>query len=717
MMSAYKCNDHLSFQEHLDDILSLHCAVRRCDGENTMTPSHKRQKVVGGDKNDRTHDDDVNLDDKLERTNHTTEPPRSGSNDSSHYHVQHGESIRLRRADLGPLDVILGRSCDKKGVYLATLQASWQHYEDATHSGKRLVCRAVIRELYQKNVRFLNKIEDGTRHGYYTIEPQASAKVERKVIRGLRQEVLHFTIDRANLPPHTIEARQDNPLIKHAMVKPQMTKGSVRKKNSKKTETCATKKSKTQSIDRGQKEKQSKVKPQPKKVKPQPKKVKPQPKETKPQRIKSLGNLDFNQYLPILPAPPRDGQNPQVIVPPSPPPPPPPVLRTHSSLGSIRGNHGQQVQLIPSAMNWGTSDLAGTAPNNVLYVQQQPLVASSPDTVLTPEFFLEHHGNKRVSIKLSHSLESTPQVPSKMRVRSSVSYDLTKVFDDNIDAAEGEIEDKACPPLLTGRQSSVFSMVQFADWNHHQNNNEDFVLQPRRFSLIDDDPTPAAVIPYSHKMTAASSYSYSSNNHLSVSAPRMTDNFDRNNLFDEANTLSPTPIRYNNDTSEHFLSLVMPHITPHDDRYQNTEAFGRTHRNVKTAPHDAYAIPTRSGTKRAISDIFDENDAEEYHTLCNQLEISMAKLESEEQEHKSWEAHNEALWCNFIQEQPDMARMLNTRTRTDKSDHHPAVTASDLVDGVQVPDYESVNETNHDTDTWKWQQLFASDIEENWEEV
>lgn len=101
--------------------------------------------------------------------------------------------VAVLRSEMGVNDVVLGAGGYDQGIYRDCIQAWWQRYELATHSRKRDVCKHVISEMIRKGVRFLVRVDDGSRGGYYTVEPADSTKISNKVLRALRQEVLDRT--------------------------------------------------------------------------------------------------------------------------------------------------------------------------------------------------------------------------------------------------------------------------------------------------------------------------------------------------------------------------------------------------------------------------------------------------------------------------------------------------------------------------------------------
>jgi hypothetical protein len=612
----------------------------------------------------------------------TTTTTQNGLGEEHEEEATNRKPVRVFRDGLKVTDVVLGRS-NEKGIYPTVLKAWWQKYESASHSGKRVICRAVIQELHQHGVRFLNKVEDDTRHGFYTVEPHTSVTVERKVLRALREQVRTHEVHKA--------LTSTDQYATGARARTSRGKNGGKKALGKKTIPAKTFKA-----------------PKFQRVTCQPVHHVSQPKANEP----SQRTVDAS-YIPILPAP--SGERPYFPVMLIPPTlcadTTPPILQVARSSGSIGGDHqNSSPHLIPSALNWSTSDLRGAhVPTG------KPHAATSPDTVMLPlngEEMTKAHG------------------PSKplFQKRSSISYDLTKIFDDVIDPLSGDIctatnkQNKECPPLLSGRQSSMFSMVNFTDWQHetgdegHPLKN---VLKPststmsRRMSLIDDDVSTPDMASY---MGLAPP-----DDPMILSTPRFNDHFDRNSFFgrDEAAALiSPTliPLQLFGKPKSQTVDPTMQRITPPDeDRYHRRSS---SMDSIEDNSQVNQPIPMiQPASHRTISD----HENEEYRALCRRLEVSMARLESEELEHRSWEAHNEALWCHFIQEQPDLAKLLNTRSREDtKVSGHgsPSTQWPAGRSNRETGNPDSLREDFHNMENWKWStHSFADDSEEYWAAV
>lgn len=86
-------------------------------------------------------------------------------------------------------------------VYQETLTAWWERYELASHTEKIAVCKLAIADMIAQGCRFLSRVDDGSRHGYYVVVPSTSESIRKKVLRALRQEVL------VRLEPLTREKR------------------------------------------------------------------------------------------------------------------------------------------------------------------------------------------------------------------------------------------------------------------------------------------------------------------------------------------------------------------------------------------------------------------------------------------------------------------------------------------------------------------------------
>jgi hypothetical protein len=590
-------------------------------------------------------------------------------------------NVRVYREGVKVTDVVLGRS-NEKGIYAKALREWWPHYESATHSGKRVVCRAVIQDLHKKGVRFLNREDNNTRHGYYTVEPHTSVTVERKILRGLREHVKkHEIIMALTAPPQSTASAKFHPFGAKAF---RGKKGGTQAEGKKNRPVKRSKASKCQPIH-------------------------PSAMPIAQEITRKLGDV---AYVPILPAPSPEHQFfPSFLIP---PPlqtePTPPILQVASSSGSIGGDHPKaSPQLIPSALNWSTSDLKeANGPTS------KPYAATSPDTVMLP---------------LSGDEPTATPGPSKpiLQMRSSISYDLTKIFDDVIDPVTGEIatntQNKECPPLLSGRQSSMFSMVHFTDWQHemgHESHPLKNVIKPssstmnRRLSLIDDDLPPSN--------TAVASYIGLDppDDPMVPSTPRINDHFDRNSFFgadETAALISPALVPPKNfgTPKSPMKDFAMPGITPDEDRYHRHYS---SMDSTDDRSNEHHPIPMKqAAAHRTISD----HENEEYRALCRRLEVSMARLESEELEHRSWEAHNEALWRHFIQEQPDLAKLLNSRNREDTKVSAKGASNTQWPEGrfsLGAGNPDNLGEEIHNMESWKWStHSFGDEMEDAWTSI
>lgn len=106
-------------------------------------------------------------------------------------------------------DIVLGRPgfCGSvsSNIYQATLTRWWERYENASHTEKVQICKMVIADMIAQGCRFLSRIDDGSRHGFYEVVPSTSESIRKKVLRALRQEVLCRT---DHLTPEQKTARQ-----------------------------------------------------------------------------------------------------------------------------------------------------------------------------------------------------------------------------------------------------------------------------------------------------------------------------------------------------------------------------------------------------------------------------------------------------------------------------------------------------------------------------
>ena len=667
---------------------------------DVMTPNEKKPKVSQRHKNGVSDDDDDVVLGKVENlTNHTYTSilaPTSSTSD-----------VLLHRDQLSSYDVILGRGGYDNGPYAEALKDWWPQYEAGTHSSKRIVCRDAIRDMHSRGVRFLNRIEDGSRDGCYTIEPKGSARVERKVLRSLRQEVLNCTVrSEYSKEMESIPVVVPLPII--GIDQPEKEKSPLKEKTPKKARPVKAKAKRTN---------KSSI----------PAKVNIKKQVTAVASYRIAAN---SKYIPILPASLRPQENIKIVAPPSLVLPPsidiivPPAMRMNTSLGSVTGTSKESsLPLIPSAVNFGTSDLATKAPRNKDALFTQPQVfAASPDTVLTTDYLSFLNSSFGMGTTHQGKEPKNKQYAHQPSLQSNPSFDFKAVFDDTaVENVMNDVDASICPPVLTGRQSSMFSAVSFKEWSLNQK-DKDSTMFHMHSAVI---PAVVPEGPNTHDDLV---------NTFNV---KMTKSFDRNTIFDDdMMPASPTGMYYNITSEvENFVHGTMPYITP-QNKGNSPES-----RNMKT--------PTRSNAKRNISDEYETADACAYHELCHKLEDSMAKLEDEEMQHKSWETHNEGLWRHFIQEQPDLAKMLLSRSgRNSSSYESPCPTTT-----VQLPPrptnrtgggssascgsmtldsrntspvpwwfyHDSAASDNscsgHQSVSMKWQQLFANESEENWEEV
>lgn len=672
----------------------------RCSDIKTsdnMTPNTTPQTILPCIKNENSDDDDdavVVLGKTENLTNHNYFTSILATNQEESYEV-------LKRDNVTPHDVVLGRGGNDKGPYAAALKDWWPKYAAANHSTKRTICRDAIKDMYERGVRFINRMDDSSRHGYYTIEPKASARVERKVLRSLRQEVLNFT-------PQTHHKTKDSGAELDPGAQTVKTKRPLKKKVSKKTTPVKVK---------AKRKAESSI------------------PARKTMKIQGKGDATYDiqvntKYIPILPAPSRSKEHSMIVIPPPQVPPPssdvvpPPAMRMNCSLGSVTGPKNEPyIPLIPSAINFGISDLAIQDPKKRDALSTQPhTIASSPDTVFALDFLS--------FLNSSFGMEMVPQDQDVKNLKSvdtppllsTPSFDFKGIFDDKaVDNVMNEVEATICPPILTGRQSSMFSAMSFKEWSQNQKDRDSFA---------------ASQVRTEHSKAAPAAVPQGIGIHDAVVTP--SKHFDRNTIFDEGMMhVSPTAMYYNiTNEVEHFVNgNSLPYITPQDKGYDLAR------RTTST--------PTRSNAKRSISEEFETPDKEAYHELCHKLEDSMAKLEHEEMQHKNWEAHNEGLWRHFIQEQPDLAKMLLSRGgRNSGSYESPVPTTTVIIpprpttrsgggnsncgDSITVDSrntspvpwwfyHDNMPSDNscsgHPSVSLKWQQLFASDNEEGWEEV
>jgi hypothetical protein len=725
---------------------------------DVMTPNEEHPLILrcnnneDSDKyNNNDDDDDVVMGKTENLTNHISYTSILASLCSS---KQEKNQVTLTREQLTSNDVILGRGGYDKGLFAKVLHDWWPQYAAGTHSTKRTICRDAIRDMHQRGIRFINRIEDGTRHGYYTIEPKGSARVERKVLRSLREEVLNSTVrcriikeaeadpDLEPLPSFIEEAKAD-PIVES------LPRFII-------TETEAVPIASpvavppTSIIDKPVKAKRAR-KGSPKQG---PRKVRAVRSKVKSKRIKS-SNLaktkvkkqvkvasysvpSKSKYIPILPSSLRPTQEEiKIVVPPplrssrsSSDDVPQVAMQTKTSFGSVTGTNTEStLPLIPSAINFGTSDLVPR--NNDELVVSPQVIAASPDTVLTTDYLSFLNSSFGVVLKKPAKdlmgADSIPQPP----LQSTASFDFKGIFDDAVvDNVMGDVDETLCPPVLAGRQSSMFSALSFKEWTQNQTDNDISATNQVNTNSEDRVVIPV-VVPDVQSIQDQDDF-------VNSFKVKNSKSFDQATIFDEGTMpASPTAMYYNiTNEVENFVNGTMPYITPQDKEHPER-------RNVKT--------PTRSNTKRSISDEYETADASTYHELCHKLEDSMAKLEDEEMQYKSWETHNEGLWRHFIQEQPDLAKMLLSHSGRNISSyespgptttvHLPPRPTTHRTGGGSVSGsgcsvtFDSRNTSpvpwwfyhdntandnscsGHQSVSMKWQQLFASECDENWEEV
>lgn len=621
----------------------------------------------------------------------------------------------LSKDQVRKTDVILGREGTDKKCYADTLAVWWQKYEAAAHNEKRDICRQVIVEMFGKGMRFLVKVEDGSRHGFYEIEPQDSMKILKKVIRALRAEVVrhisHLTQEEMVQRQHWLEQARAQPTRKVDLQKSNVVTPPSQKSSS----ASSSEEKLSQAAVRSKTPKGFKVSV-------------PQVQLTStPMKVVSLPS-----YPPPPSRPPRGDK---IVVPP-PPPPPPPVLRMHSFASNNPDdnnyNNGQETPfspLIPSAINWGTSDIAGYICDTERNGNSKPQSKSSasPDTVLPPSLVPQQRQRSgsigiamssnffaskaaacdEVAALASELKQQHQQQPPKMQLNSSVSFDFALVFDDDVMSqfpVEEELENnKAFPPLFTCHQSSMFSFTGSnpTDWNdvtHFDALPPPPSLKPatsnRRLSLLDDEPMRV----FQSEVSPSNSCSLNNNNNKATigrmpvfdgtvvdseptptasafTAPPLSPMFPPTQLQPAT---SVTPLLFDNDDADHskraaaaasYASMSSPSTS---SRVSFRDIFSDTEQphpqqppfldaTKVVAPSSAFrhpeTMPMRScAAKRKISDVFDEVE-EEYQTMRLHLDASMAKLEEDEKVLKDWEQHNQALWDHLIQVQPDFAKM------------------------------------------------------------
>ena len=400
---------------------------------DVMTPN---EILLGNSKNGVSDSDDDVVGNTGKSSNHNSYTSILALTCSTNQEEKHAV---LNRDQLTPHDVILGRGGHDKGPYADALQDWWPKYNAGTHSTKRIICRDAIKDMHSRGVRFINRVEDGSRHGYYDVEPQGSARVERKVLRCLRQEVLNSTVRRqfikkAELTP----AVAPLPII----VQPEKANLTLKPKGPKKARVVKSKeklKKKHSNVARKKKFK----------------------KPVSGVTSYSCQDKSKYRYIPILPASLRPQENVKIAVPPPLTPPrlsskvPPPALRKKDSLGSVTGTKNEpNLPLIPSAINFGTSDLVPRN-NNGLFIQPQ-VVATSPDTVLATDYlsFLNSSFGMGMMQQGRELMQAQPVPQSPLK--STALFDFNGIFDDaSVDYIMNDIDTTICPPALTGRQSSI----------------------------------------------------------------------------------------------------------------------------------------------------------------------------------------------------------------------------------------------------------------------
>ena len=599
-------------------------------------------------------------------------------------------------------------------LFTDVLNDWWPKYEAAKHADKRVITREVIKDMYERGVRFVVKVDDGTRHGYYTVEPKGSVRVERKVLRSLREEVLNHT-DPSRLNTKKVDtpvpSKVDTPVP--SKVEPVKVRKVWRKQTTKKATPVKAKARR--------------------KVESSVKRTITKQEMAKPNRSSATGMRFESKYIPILPSSHRPQEYSKFVVPPQlelpsavSNVPMPPTMGLNTSLGSLAARTNQvvpQLHLIPSAINFGTSDIAGQAPKT------SDIATISPDTVLMSDYlsFLNNSFGTGMFPQGQESLLPLPGIQAPP-LQSTASFDFKGIFDDAaVDNAMNEVEAAIFPPVFAGRQSSLFSAVCFKELYQNQKDFDSYPEYQQRTGTNpkqENDIYMPAVVPagigdpedFVHFVTTAKT-------------------FDHSTIFDEDMMPEITTPKYHSVTNEvgHFARGNMPQITPQDKGY-----------NPERSSHKT---PTRSNAKRSISDDFGMGETDTYRELCHKLEDSMAKLENEESQHRSWEAHNEGLWRHFIQEQPDLANMLLARGGRNSGHneisvptttvHLPPRSTTTRHCGSSVSSTFDSRTTSpvpwwfyhdhniscdnscggHPSTSVKWQQLFSSDIDETWEEI
>ena len=101
-------------------------------------------------------------------------------------------------------------------VYDTTLVEWWEKYDLASHVDKVHVAKLCIEDMVGKGCRFLQKREDGTRNGFYTVVPPHDESIRKKVLRALRQVVLQrleaFTEEECNR--HATKVKKQRAYVK-----------------------------------------------------------------------------------------------------------------------------------------------------------------------------------------------------------------------------------------------------------------------------------------------------------------------------------------------------------------------------------------------------------------------------------------------------------------------------------------------------------------------
>jgi hypothetical protein len=120
------------------------------------------------------------------------------------------------------------------------------------------------------------------------------------------------------------------------------------------------------------------------------------------------------------------------------------------------------LPLILSAINWGTSDITGHGSE----FSCKPLASVSPNTVLPPQLVRQSSSEPHYVSFLScydDAAGTKLLLPTTLPVRSSVSIDLSRIFDDDAMTQHLASEDPADKPLLASH-SSIFTFDHPTDW-------------------------------------------------------------------------------------------------------------------------------------------------------------------------------------------------------------------------------------------------------------